>query len=164
MRRGGKGRWAADPTWLVVPGIFASFCILYAVQVQGISIQSTGYPYLLIAVVIVLLVFIAIMEVRRRDVGDDRPGFSIGRLLRAESGAVAVVGASAAYAAAAGYLGFVLTTALFLAFLLRFLGNRSVVLVAGISACASIGLFLLLTVMLKQTLPTFRFAELPYGL
>lgn len=150
---------------MVVPVIFGTYCLAYIVQVHGISWRSTLYPYLLIGLMALLL---AIDLARSRAApqegaggNEDSDAQGHGRRLARP---VAIVATTLAYVPLAGQLGFVVTTTLLLAFLLRVMGNRNWLAIMAASAGFSLAIFVAMSLYLKISLPSFRFTDLPFGI
>ncbi len=145
--------------------IFGTYCLAYIVQVHGISLRSTLYPYLLIGLIALLLTIDLARRATAPQEGtggsEDSDAQSHGRRFARPA---VIVAATLTYVPLAGQLGFVITTTLLLAFLLRVMGNRNWLAIMAASAGLSLAIFVAMSIYLKISLPSFRFTDLPFGI
>jgi hypothetical protein len=165
---------------MVVPVIFAAYCLAYLLQVYDLPTQSTKYPYIIMALATALLVVVLL-----------RFGLGGGRRLHEPGGGAARAGTDNPAAASLQrpswvsplayrpisvllatfvspylmvVLGFTITTWLFLAALFWVFGTRRPATVVFFSLVTALVLFVTMTFYLKLTLPAFALADLPFGL
>lgn len=141
---------------LVVPAVVIGYCLLYAIQVRGIPYSSTGYPLTLAGLLVALLVPISWGELRHR-AEIQLPS------LKGSYYPVVIVVLSFLYAALSAHFGFTIASAIYLSGLFWVLGNRGVAWLLFIPSAASIAIFITMTRLLEVPLPSFAWAELPFG-
>lgn len=159
---------------MVIPAVFAVYCLAFLVQVYNLPAESTKYPYIVMALVTVLLVVILVrFGVRRGQRLPGRPAGAAGRegplsgqswLPRLAHRPISVLGATFVSPYLMAVLGFTITTWLFLAALFWIFGTRRPSILFLLSLGTALFLFVTMTFYLKLTLPAFALADLPFGL
>lgn len=155
-----------------VPIGLVIYCLLYIIQVWKISIKSTGYPYFLMGLITLFLVIIYWKFVRGKTTeGGVPPGSSLSisgktfwEFVKTSYRPVTLVIGTLCYSWISPILGFTFTTMLFMGVTLRIFGVRRTSLLLLLSVGYSFFLFSLMTFYLRITLPSFSFADLPFGL
>lgn len=146
----GRGGLAAAALLLVVGGVAAWQSALYGLgqwSAPGPGFLPFGASLLILALALVLLT----RELRSR-VTLGPATVSAGKSVR---DVAAVVVAMLAYAALLSVLGFLLTTALFMAFLLKFVGHKGWLVTALVSVSVAVAAHILFVVLLAVQMPVW---------
>lgn len=177
---------------LVVPALLLAYLVAYVVQVRGLPIASTLYPYLISGGIALGVVFVLGQHARAARAeatgaaagsvsgtaaaaGEDASGEAFRRsaratrvldanALRALRLPVLFLVACALYPAALGAFGFALSTIVFVALLLRAFGRESWFRATLVALGMTVLFFLFVDRLLGVPLPRFSYAVLPLGL
>lgn len=162
----------------ILPAIVVVYGIAYVAQTHHLPWNAILYPYALLGMIALLLVFIAL---RQRARGDEpaivRGGDSLsapagqqpvrqsigGGIANAGLGLSLIVG-TFVYPWIIESFGFVLTTGLYLLVLFRVFKSFRLVVIGPLALAISVILSVFLQHVLDLNLPSFGFAELPFGM